>query len=90
MLADNDDTDPYVYLICVVTGWWIHAGTTANVFIYLCGENKKSSSYALIDSSKDLFTSGSENWFLLKMSNSLENIESVVVWHDNCGEQPSW
>ena len=35
---DNDVTHKYNYLVCVVTGWWKEAGTTANVFIYIQGE----------------------------------------------------
>ena len=34
---DNSPTENYIYLVCVVTGWWRDAGTTANVFIFLKG-----------------------------------------------------
>ena len=34
---DNSPTENCIYLVCVVTGWWRDAGTTANVFIFLKG-----------------------------------------------------
>ncbi|XP_041369934.1 polycystic kidney disease protein 1-like 2 [Gigantopelta aegis] len=90
MLADNFPGDHHVYMICVVTGWWVQAGTTSRVFMYLCGESGRSSRHAMFDSDKELFTSGAENWFLLKTGRSLGQIRSVVIWHDNGGQQPSW
>ncbi|XP_041368276.1 polycystic kidney disease protein 1-like 2 isoform X2 [Gigantopelta aegis] len=90
ILANISRTDNYVYMICVVTGWWAQAGTSSRVFIYLCGKDGRSARYALFDSSKKLFISGAENWFLIKTSHSLGKIKSVVVWHDSSGEQPSW
>ncbi|XP_041373429.1 polycystic kidney disease protein 1-like 2 [Gigantopelta aegis] len=90
MLDDNVPEDRYVYMICVVTGWWVQAGTTSRVFMYLCGKNGLSSRHALFSRSKDLFTSGAENWFLLKTTRSLGHLRSVVIWHDNSGHQPSW
>ncbi|XP_041368785.1 polycystic kidney disease protein 1-like 2 isoform X2 [Gigantopelta aegis] len=90
MLADNIHGDHYVYMICVVTGWWAHAGTTSRVSMYLCGESERSEQHDLIDSNKKLFIAGAENWFLLKTSGSLGQIKSVVIWHDNSGEKPSW
>ncbi|XP_041369726.1 polycystic kidney disease protein 1-like 2 [Gigantopelta aegis] len=90
MLGDNFPGDHYVYMICMVTGWWAQAGTTSRVFMYLCGKRGRSSRHAMFDSNKELFTSGAENWFLLKTSGSLGHIKSVVIWHDNSGQQPSW
>ena len=90
VLMNTFPTDRYVYMLCVVTGWWAQAGTTSRVFIYLCGRNGRSSRHALFDSSKKLFISGAENWFMLRTTHSLGRIKSVVVWHDNGGERPSW
>ncbi|XP_041369324.1 polycystic kidney disease protein 1-like 2 [Gigantopelta aegis] len=90
VLADNHRTDHYVYLICVVTGWWAHAGTTSRVFIYLSGKRGQSNRHALYDRERHLFTSGAENWFLLKTRQCLGKIKSVVIWHDNSGNNPSW
>ena len=35
--SDNSPTNHYLYLVCVVTGWWKDAGTSANVFLFLKG-----------------------------------------------------
>ncbi|XP_041370581.1 polycystic kidney disease protein 1-like 2 isoform X2 [Gigantopelta aegis] len=90
VLADNRLKDHYMYLICVVTSWWLHAGTTSRVFMYLCGSDGDSSPHALYDRERHLFTSGAENWFLLKTRDCLGKIKSVVIWHDNSGNNPSW
>ena len=35
---DNNPSNSYLYLVCVVTGWWRDAGTSANVFVNLKGQ----------------------------------------------------
>ena len=88
-LADNNPKDQYVYLICVVTGWWPKAGTSANVFIYLRAKYQ-SARHMLGDRDRKLFTSGAENWFVLTTPKKLGKMQSVMIWHDNKGRSPSW
>ncbi|XP_071117914.1 uncharacterized protein [Haliotis cracherodii] len=90
VLADNDPSDKYVYLICVVTSWWPQAGTTANIFLYLRARYRQSARHILADPQRKLFTPGAENWFVLTTSRRLGKLKSVVVWHDNKGKNPSW
>ncbi|XP_048253676.1 uncharacterized protein LOC124131324 isoform X2 [Haliotis rufescens] len=90
VLADNDPSDKYVYLICVVTSWWPQAGTTANIFLYLRARYRQSARHILADPHRKLFTPGAENWFVLTTSRRLGKLKSVVVWHDNKGKNPSW
>ncbi|XP_041369822.1 polycystic kidney disease and receptor for egg jelly-related protein-like [Gigantopelta aegis] len=90
LLHDSNPTNHYMYLICVVTGWWHEAGTTSKVFAYICGQDGMSDRHALYDSERQLFSSGAEDWFLLKTADSLGKIQSVVFWHDNSGHRPSW
>jgi hypothetical protein len=90
VLSDNEPKHKYVYLICVVTGWWPKAGTTANVFIYLRAKYKQSARHNLGDKDRKLFTSGAENWFVLTTPKKLGRMQSIMIWHDNKGRDPSW
>ena len=39
VLFCGEEDQHYLYLVCVVTGWWKAAGTTANVFFSINGES---------------------------------------------------
>ncbi|KAH9495980.1 Polycystic kidney disease protein 1-like 2, partial [Bulinus truncatus] len=90
VLDDNKEDHSYIYLICVITGWFARAYTTSNVFIVIKGSWSKSETRLLNDTTKKLFQSGSENWFLLTTKEDLGNIQSIELWTDFSGCHPSW
>ncbi|KAH9495979.1 hypothetical protein Btru_012309, partial [Bulinus truncatus] len=90
VLDDNKEDHSYIYLICVITGWFARAYTTSNVFIVIKGTWSKSETRLLNDTTKKLFQSGSENWFLLTTKEDLGNIQSIELWTDFSGCHPSW
>ncbi|KAJ8304148.1 hypothetical protein KUTeg_017731, partial [Tegillarca granosa] len=89
---DNSQEDKYTYLVCIITGWWNDAGTTADVSMVITGALRQSSKHALNDDSNDRkhFQSGSEDWFVITTPNTLGDLQSVTVWHDNGGNSPAW
>ncbi|KAK7478441.1 hypothetical protein BaRGS_00030287 [Batillaria attramentaria] len=90
VLLDNNVHDDHVYLVCTVTGWWRHAGTSARVYMYLKGTLDKSRVHRLTGKGQKLFMEGAENWFLVTTPTDLGNLKSVVVWHDNSGDSAAW
>ena len=48
-LVENEEDDEYFYLVSVVTGVRIGAGTTSNVFLFLNGESGRTPARALYD-----------------------------------------
>ncbi|OWF56216.1 Polycystic kidney disease and receptor for egg jelly-related protein [Mizuhopecten yessoensis] len=90
VLEDNCAEDKYVYVVGFVTGWWRRAGTTSNVFMCLHGSKGFSSKHLLSDGIVQHFQTGAEDWFVLTTPLSLGELQSIVVWHDNSGENPAW
>ncbi|XP_069140448.1 polycystin-1-like protein 2 isoform X2 [Argopecten irradians] len=90
VLEDNCAEDKYIYVVGVVTGWWRHAGTTANVYMYLCGDEGYSSKHLLSGGVARHFKTADEDWFVLTTPKSLGDLRSIVIWHDNAGESPAW
>ncbi|VDI55403.1 Hypothetical predicted protein [Mytilus galloprovincialis] len=88
----SDPSDPFKYLMCIVTGWRYDARTTANVSCYIKGNNGQSARHCLSRTSSPqvLFTSGGEDWFLITSSYDIGDMVNVIVWHDNSGSSPSW
>ncbi|XP_063403119.1 uncharacterized protein LOC134687076 isoform X2 [Mytilus trossulus] len=88
----SDPSDPFKYLMCIVTGWRYDARTTANVSCYIKGNNGQSARHCLSRTSSPqvLFTSGGEDWFLITSSYNIGDMVNVIVWHDNSGSSPSW
>ncbi|KAL5005145.1 hypothetical protein ScPMuIL_018601 [Solemya velum] len=89
-LQDNKPGNMYMYLVCVITRWWTAAGTTANVFLQLKGNDDYSARHCLSDIPRKCFLAGSEDWFLITTPRDLGDLASVQVWHDSTGESPSW
>ena len=89
-LADNDPRDNYQYEITVYTGIGGDAGTSSNVTIILCGEKTNSKPHVLLDEDKELFCSGSVDTFILTTPESLGELSSLQIWHNNKGNQPAW
>ncbi|CAC5366146.1 PKD1L2 [Mytilus coruscus] len=88
----SDPSDPFKYIMCVVTGWRMKAGTTANISCYIKGNKRQSSRHCLSKSSSGqvLFQTGAEDWFLITSPFDLGVLENVIIWHDNSGSSPSW
>ncbi|KAI8786019.1 Polycystic kidney disease protein 1-like 2, partial [Biomphalaria glabrata] len=55
VLEDNREDHTFVYLLCVVTGWFARASTTSNIFFTVKGSWDKSESHLLSDPNKRLF-----------------------------------
>uniref|UniRef100_A0A8C0N2C1 Polycystin 1 like 3, transient receptor potential channel interacting n=1 Tax=Canis lupus familiaris TaxID=9615 RepID=A0A8C0N2C1_CANLF len=79
VLADNDPSSQFHYLLQVSTGYRRKAATTAKVVITLYGSERRSEPHHLCDSQKAVFERGGLDVFLL-----------MRLWHDNSGTSPSW
>ncbi|XP_036087305.1 polycystic kidney disease protein 1-like 3 isoform X4 [Rousettus aegyptiacus] len=90
ILADNDPSSQFHYLIQVSTGYRRKASTTAKVVITLYGSEGRSEPHHLCDSQKVVFERGGLDVFLLSTQSSLGELHSLRLWHDNSGVSPSW
>uniref|UniRef100_A0A4W2CC42 Uncharacterized protein n=1 Tax=Bos indicus x Bos taurus TaxID=30522 RepID=A0A4W2CC42_BOBOX len=90
ILADNDPSSQFHYLIEVSTGHRRRAATTANVVITLYGSEGRSEPHHLCDSQKAVFERGGLDVFLLGTPSSLGELHSLRLWHDNSGASPAW
>ncbi|KAH0616380.1 hypothetical protein JD844_027425 [Phrynosoma platyrhinos] len=90
-LPDNDPFDNIRYLITIYTGSRPGAGTKANVFIELIGQNGVSKVHQLKHPKfPRILRSGSIDTFLLTTKKELGEIFSLHIWHDNCRFGPNW
>eukprot|EP00736_Rhodelphis_marinus_P000918 Rmarinus@m.27357 len=92
LLRKDDDrtADPTTYYrVVVMTGRVRGAGTDANVFISLFGENGSLSKQELESRVED-FEKGSVDEFRLKSDTKLGEISHIVVEHDNSGDSAAW
>ncbi|XP_078213738.1 polycystin-1-like protein 3 isoform X1 [Callithrix jacchus] len=90
VLADNDPSAQFHYLIQVYTGYRRRAATTAKVVITLYGSEGRSEPHHLCDPQKRVFERGGLDVFLLTTHSSLGELHSLRLWHDNSGLSPSW
>uniref|UniRef100_A0A8C2QYW2 Polycystin 1 like 3, transient receptor potential channel interacting n=1 Tax=Capra hircus TaxID=9925 RepID=A0A8C2QYW2_CAPHI len=90
ILADNDPSSQFHYLIEVSTGYRRRAATTASVVITLYGSEGRSQPHHLCDSQKVVFERGGLDVFLLGTPSSLGELHSLRLWHDNSGASPAW
>uniref|UniRef100_A0A2K5R3E3 Polycystin 1 like 3, transient receptor potential channel interacting n=1 Tax=Cebus imitator TaxID=2715852 RepID=A0A2K5R3E3_CEBIM len=90
VLADNDPSAQFHYLIQVYTGYRRRAATTAKVVITLYGSEGQSEPHHLCDPQKTVFERGGLDVFLLTTHSSLGELHSLRLWHDNSGLSPSW
>ncbi|XP_071171567.1 polycystin-1-like protein 2 [Mytilus edulis] len=92
ILSDANPNHSYQYLMCVVTGWWAGAETTAKVSCYVSGNKGHSIKHCLSNSvvGKGCFKAGWEDWFMFTSSHHLGDLDSITIWHDNSGTSPSW
>jgi len=87
-VKDNTSSGQELYLIGVVTGIQLSAGTTSNVFLKLHGELGSSKAFYLNGNGKKI-TRNSELFFTVSSKN-LGPIKQVEIWHDSKGKRPHW
>ena len=90
VLEDNDPYALYRYDITIHTGFRRGAGTTANVTVTLYGDTQQSEPHVLADRNKTILQRGTTDSFLMTTKESLGNLSSVRLWHDNSGNAPEW
>ncbi|KAM9388095.1 polycystin family receptor for egg jelly [Phaethornis superciliosus] len=90
VLPDNDPFDKVRFLVTLYTGSRWGAGTKADVFLQLIGQNGTSDVHCLQHSYFPSFQKGSADRFLLTTKTDLGDICSLRVWHNNKGPSPSW
>ncbi|XP_068258279.1 LOW QUALITY PROTEIN: polycystin family receptor for egg jelly [Nyctibius grandis] len=90
VLPDNDPFDKVSFLVTLYTGSRWGAGTKADVFLQLIGQNGTSDVHCLRHPQFLSFRQGSTDCFLLTTKKDLGDICSFRVWHNNKGPSPSW
>ena len=80
----------FKYEVTVLTGSKREAGTSANLYCVLTGDRGETGTIALRDPRMVRFQRSSVDSFLLSAHESLGNLKSLNVWHDNSGRTPSW
>ncbi|XP_050063461.1 uncharacterized protein LOC126552720 isoform X6 [Aphis gossypii] len=91
ILDDNHMGEDEVYLVTVYTGHWLGSGTSANVCIELNGTICKSRPHWLhsLDDYPTMQRSN-DDWFIIFTPQSLGELQSIHIWHDNYGTNPDW
>jgi len=69
----------------VYTGFPTNAGTTANVYIQLSGDEDQTEVRQLKDENRRLFQTRGEDIFLASYPKYIGDLQYVRIWHDNCG-----
>ncbi|XP_053257890.1 LOW QUALITY PROTEIN: polycystic kidney disease protein 1-like 3 [Podarcis raffonei] len=90
ILADNEATACFPYLVQVFTGYRRGAGTSAKVILTLYGAEGRSEPHLLQHPQGPSFERGGRDAFLLATQKSLGNLHAIRLWHDNTGPNPSW
>ncbi|NXW51090.1 PKDRE protein, partial [Nyctiprogne leucopyga] len=90
VLPDNDPFDKVSFLVTLYTGSRWGAGTKADVFLQLIGQNGTSDVHCLRHPQFMSFQQGSTDCFLLTTKEDLGDICFLRVWHNNKGPSPSW
>ncbi|CAI5782253.1 kidney disease 1-like 3 [Podarcis lilfordi] len=90
ILADNEATACFPYLVQVFTGYRRGAGTSAKVILTLYGAEGRSEPHLLQHLQGPSFERGGRDAFLLATQKSLGNLHAIRLWHDNTGSNPSW
>uniref|UniRef100_A0A8C2TS20 Polycystin 1 like 2/pseudo n=1 Tax=Coturnix japonica TaxID=93934 RepID=A0A8C2TS20_COTJA len=90
VLEDNDPFAQYRYLVTVFTGHRRGAATTSKVTLTLYGLEGESEPHHLTDPETPVFERGGVDVFLLCTLFPLGELQSIRLWHDNSGDNPSW
>uniref|UniRef100_A0A8B9U3U0 PLAT domain-containing protein n=1 Tax=Anas zonorhyncha TaxID=75864 RepID=A0A8B9U3U0_9AVES len=78
------------FLVTLYTGSRWGAGTKADVFLQLIGQNGTSDVHCLRHPQVPSFRRGSTDRFLLTSREDLGDICAFRVWHSNRGPSPGW
>ncbi|PAA70873.1 hypothetical protein BOX15_Mlig012120g1 [Macrostomum lignano] len=89
-LPDNEPGDAYKYRLAVCTGFKPSSGTTANVYFVMYGTKGDTGPRRLADPYRPALRTGDVNSFLMTCPQSLGEILTIRVWHNNAGQSPSW
>ena len=81
---------PSVVVMRIRTGDLKYAGTDAKVFVMFKGEWTSSGYIRLDNPNVDDFRRGSDSSFKLNLSINPGPIQSVIIKHDNSGDNPGW
>ena len=84
-LKENDPFDRQFYEITVFTGFGSSAGTTANVYFQLSGDENQTEVRQLKDENRKVFQKRGEDIFLASFQESIGDLQYVRIWHDNTG-----
>lgn len=84
-LKENDPFDRQFYEITVFTGFGSSAGTTANVYFQLSGDENQTEVRQLKDENRKVFQKRAEDIFLASFQEGIGDLQYVRIWHDNTG-----
>lgn len=87
---DSDPCGIYRYLITVCTGHRRGAGTSAKVWMSLCGTESQFGPIRLSDTRHQVFKSGNVDVFILSFPFPLGELKTITLNHDGTGTQKSW
>ncbi|KAL7828480.1 hypothetical protein SRHO_G00321140 [Serrasalmus rhombeus] len=88
---DEEMVEKTTYIIQVKTSDISGAGTDANVFLIVFGENGDTGTLALKESSnRNKFERNQMDVFRFSDILSLGELSKIRVWHDNTGPAPGW
>ncbi|XP_061173091.1 lipoxygenase homology domain-containing protein 1-like [Saccostrea echinata] len=87
--SENSQEEKVHYTVIVHTGKVQYAGTDADVFIQIFGENGRCSRRTKLDDAKNNFEKGMEDIFELEDVN-LGTLSHIVIGHDDSGPGSGW
>ncbi|XP_044125264.1 polycystic kidney disease protein 1-like 2 [Bufo gargarizans] len=87
---DSDPCGLYRYLVTVCTGHRTGAGTSAKVWLSLCGTESEFGPILLSGTRRQVFRSGNADAFILSVPFPLGELKSITLRHDGTGCQKSW
>ncbi|KPP63401.1 lipoxygenase-like domain-containing protein 1-like, partial [Scleropages formosus] len=91
IIDDEEMVESTTYIIQVKTSDIAGAGTDANVFLIIFGENGDTGKMALKECNKtNKFERKQTDTFRFQDILSLGELSKVRVWHDNAGPAPGW
>ncbi|KAH0619745.1 hypothetical protein JD844_000691 [Phrynosoma platyrhinos] len=91
VLADNDPSACFLYLVQVFTGYRRGAGTSAQAILTLYGAEGRSRPHVLQHlEAHGGFERGGMDAFLLATRRPLGDLHAVRLWHNEAGPNPSW
>ncbi|KAM3920318.1 polycystin-1-like protein 2 [Leptodactylus fuscus] len=88
--CDMDPCGLYRYLVTVCTGHRRGAGTSAKVWLSLCGTESQFGPILLSDNKHQVFRSGNVDVFILSVPLPLGELKTITLNHDGTGPQKTW